>query len=631
MLMSSLNDITRLERLSSQVQLSVVYSELVHELQKERGMTAGFIGSNGSKFGDKLAAQRLLTNEKLTAKQDYLLLQAFEDDRLVTLNTKITRDLAELTDIRRQVDKMSITLPDALKYYTSRNRDLLSVSQLVIEIAETPQTIKQLYAYSAFLQGKERAGVERAVLSNAFAKGQFSSSLLARFIRLVSEQDTYFQLFETSASDSHKQFYQQQVAIKAVDEVNRLRAYALDNSQGQLVQNPEFWFSQATGRINALKASEAKLANDLISATAKQISMCYQQLWLVIAISIIVLLLIVLIGTSVTKALSSQVSDITEVIKAVGQSNDLTVRAKTSGNSELGIIAGRLNSTLVTFADVIQDLLSKSQDIAISAKQTSSVCDTNAAQIKGQQQSIAMVAAAVEEFSASLADISKNTLEARDDFAQTLSLSESSQAAVSHAVNVTEDLSCDINQLSEKINGLHQASDSITSVIDVIKSIAEQTNLLALNAAIEAARAGEQGRGFAVVADEVRTLAQRTQESTGQIESIIHQFQESAGQAFAMIDQSQSKVGTAVDSANVVKDSLNQINRAIAHLNSGIDVVAVATEQQSMTIRELEQNILTIDQNSQASDKAAFEIAETAKYQLNMTNALQQLASRFTV
>lgn len=178
-------------------ELSVVYSELVHELQKERGMTAVFLGSKGSEFGNKLKSQRQNTDQKSIKKTSFWQESNLTINSIVQLNSSIEQALQKITSIRQQVDAQSISIGAAIAYYTQLNKDLLSVAILNAEISSDALVTKETIAYYNFLQGKERAGIERAVLSNTFAQQQFGSGMFVKFITLVSEQNTYFDNFKS--------------------------------------------------------------------------------------------------------------------------------------------------------------------------------------------------------------------------------------------------------------------------------------------------------------------------------------------------------------------------------------------------------------------------------------------------
>ena len=192
---SSILTNNEMEKLNKYTKLSSVYSELVHELQKERGMTAGFLGSKGNKFSSKLPSQRKQTSTKVEKKSVYWQKNTFYNTQVQQLNNDINQRITMLAKIRNRVDNFSIPVSEALAFYTNTNELLLSVSTIITKISSHAEITKETIAYYNFLQGKERAGIERAVLTSTFASGSFSQGMYRKFIQLVSEQNTYFDNF----------------------------------------------------------------------------------------------------------------------------------------------------------------------------------------------------------------------------------------------------------------------------------------------------------------------------------------------------------------------------------------------------------------------------------------------------
>lgn len=270
--------------------LSVVYSELVHELQKERGMTAVFIGSQGKRFANQLNTQRTTTDLKIAHRARYWQDNAFKQEEIRQLNDAINQTLNQLDDIRQQVNTKEITLAQALAYYTNLNAELLSLSGINAEISSDATTTKETIAYYNFLQATERAGIERAILSNAFAKGQLTDEMLVKFITLVTEQDTYFANFSTFASVKNKAFFSQQLNSPSIKEVVRLRHIAA-TQRSQLEVNPEYWFKQSTARIEQLSKIERRLGVELLELAKSTKDSAFNSILLNIIISALLIFL----------------------------------------------------------------------------------------------------------------------------------------------------------------------------------------------------------------------------------------------------------------------------------------------------------------------------------------------------
>lgn len=617
--MSSLNQLTR---------LSVVYSELVHELQKERGMTAGFIGSKGTKFVSELQSQRTSADNRRAQRTEYWQSAAIDLPQITRLNNEISQSLNQITSIRNRVDSQSIPLSEALGYYTKLNAKLLSVSALIAELSSDATITTETIAYYNFLQGKERAGIERAVLNNTFSKNEFGPGMLVKFISLVTEQNTYFSNFEVLSTPDNVRFFEQQLNDRSVAEVEKLRSLAESKMSGFDV-DPVYWFAQATGRIVQLKKTENQLADSLIALTEKKMSEAQSAMMMSIGLFALVTLFATFVSVKAISDLTMRVKDLTVMLSKVRNDNDLTVRAKYVGNSELGQISSALNETLEKFSNVIDNLSQSSLTLASAAEETSQTCHYNSNTLVQQQDQIGLVATATEELSATVNEVAAKTQQTASSAKLVDEQSQEGLSTVQNSYHSIEKLASEINDLAEKITHLHESSNNINSVIDVIKSVAEQTNLLALNAAIEAARAGEQGRGFAVVADEVRTLAQRTQQSTAEIEGFISSLQSDVQTAFNVIDNSQKMSSKAVEDSREVEQTLQGISNAVSEIFSMTEQIATATEEQAVVTQDIAQNVMAVEQKSTESTTGATQIAATAKEQAELAASLKEIASTF--
>ena len=389
-------------------ELSVVYSDLVHELQKERGMTAGFLGSKGSKFSDSLKAQRLSTDQQRVKQVSFWQEQDFVLPSIVQLNSSITQSIQRLSAIRQQVDSQSISNTEAIAYYTQLNKKLLSVATLNAEISSDALITKETIAYFSFLQGKERAGIERAVLSNTFAQNQFGKGMFVKFITLVSEQNTYFDNFKYFSNLDNKAFFDQQLDHDSSTEVNKMRTIAREQ-QVDFGIEAEYWFEQSTKRIGQLNKIESHLDNRILALVkTKQQDAFFAMLVNSIASAILIVLALA-ISTYVINELTGRVKSLTNVLSKVRDDNDLTAHSPHGGKSELGQISIALNATLDSFAHVITDISSSSITLASAAEETAQTCEYNSQSLFAQQNGIALIAAAIEELSATVNEVAENT------------------------------------------------------------------------------------------------------------------------------------------------------------------------------------------------------------------------------
>ncbi|MDO6684267.1 MULTISPECIES: methyl-accepting chemotaxis protein [unclassified Agarivorans] len=342
--------------------------------------------------------------------------------------------------------------------------------------------------------------------------------------------------------------------------------------------------------------------------------------------------LAVLISYFINRSIMAPLQDLNQSFaKLASGEADLSARLKTDYVHEFGQLAGNFNA----FIELLHEIISMVGKVALDvSKETSSMSDrANSVDqlLVEQREETEQVATAMTEMTASAHDVSDNANQAADSAQQVDNSAGEAMTTVDSAAATVQSLANEIAQASEVIAKLEGDVQNISSALSVIQGIAEQTNLLALNAAIEAARAGEQGRGFAVVADEVRQLASRTQQSTGEIHGMIERLKSGSDAAVSAMDSSQERSGEAVTGANAASEALQLIKDSIQHIMDMNALIATATEEQSHVGQEISQRIVHIaDQSSQSAGLAQ----ENRSGSLNLkqrAEQLEELIKRFTL
>lgn len=353
-------------------------------------------------------------------------------------------------------------------------------------------------------------------------------------------------------------------------------------------------------------------------------------MWLIFGIIAGVVVLTVGLATLLTKSITSPISDALSVAERIAAS-DLSKEVSASGTDEAGRLLKALAKMQQNLRTTIVQISDSSTQLASAAEEMTAVTEESSRGLVSQNDEVNQAATAVTQMSAAVDEVARNAESASEDSKRTQGFTQAGLERVAQTLKAIQRLSGNVENTSEQIQGLSDRAQSISKVVEVIRAIAEQTNLLALNAAIEAARAGEQGRGFAVVADEVRALAHRTQVSTQEIEQMIAAIQNDSEQAVQAMNTSRDLATQSLDVAQEASSSLDQIASAITQINERNLLIATASEEQSHVAREVDQNLLRIrdlaSQSSAGASQTASACGEMSKLAIN----LNQLVNRFVV
>jgi methyl-accepting chemotaxis protein len=350
----------------------------------------------------------------------------------------------------------------------------------------------------------------------------------------------------------------------------------------------------------------------------------------IIAIATIVigLVLSIVLGLIITRSVNSGVRELAKTAAKLAN-GELTARVNWDSTDELGDVGRAFNQMATEFSSLISQVRQSADQVASAAAMQASTAEKVSAISGNQTQQAAIAASSIENLNAAVKDIAQKTDDVVASANDASIMAADGQQVVNKAVRGIQQVALTVKESAQLMAALGKRSDQIGQIVNVIKDIAEQTNLLALNAAIEAARAGEQGRGFAVVADEVRKLAERTAAATAEISQMISAIQSETGNAVTTMEKGSSQVSDGVALANQAGEALQNINSSVKRVVEMIEQISESTRSQSETTNEITKRVEHIAEMAQENTSSVDETTHASRDLQKLSGHLQQVVSRF--
>ncbi|EPN42587.1 methyl-accepting chemotaxis protein, partial [Pseudomonas syringae] len=563
-------------------------SNIVTTLQRERGASGVFLGSGGKSMQDKLKTFRQETDKAIVE------VRAQSADGIPGLE-KVNRALDDLIALRLKVDALSINGTESSTRFTDVVKTLIGFSYSLEASIEDPEILRALSSLNQFVDMKERAGRERVLLVQAFNQNRFDAPLLSRFSRNLGEFSGYLEAFQRWSPEIFKTKLNDVMQQPGSLEVARLQHLGFDTPLGDALNiKPEDWFNLATVRIDMMAQVEAELGQTVVSLASNARSAAESSLYIAVGTVILMLVVVLWLASVIIRNIKIAVVDVNRTLIALS-TRDLTARTRYTGKDEFGEISRNLDNMAQQISEVIGEIGSATAQVATAAEQSSAVALQTSQNVAQQRLGTDQMATAISQMSATVKDVARSTTDAAA-MSQRVNISTvQGKAEIENTISLIQGLSLQAEQTSQIIGELKGESNAISSVLDVIRGVADQTNLLALNAAIEAARAGEQGRGFAVVADEVRNLAKKTQESTVSIQNMIANLQSGSERAATSMQETLGKAQAGASNVVRAGELLEEIAEGIASISDRNIQVASAAEEQSLVAEEIHRNVNDIN------------------------------------
>ncbi|WP_417559239.1 methyl-accepting chemotaxis protein [Marinomonas sp.] len=582
------------------VKLSTILDGVAHNFAVERGLSAGFLGSKGSIGKDALLAQRKVADNAEAALKniDSSAFEVLTLDRLDNLRAPVLTMLQDKNKVRQKIDVLAAD-NGAFDFYSEVNRQALNSIQRVILDISNREIAKALEARLSLLWMKERVGQYRGALNGVYVAKSTTLKRQSQIAAFIEDESHQLEHFTVTASDKEEALLDAAMKDDKWKAVVQATDAFLAMKDVSSVSGPADWFALATAKIGLIKGVADKISSEInvLSSSLTSRSELYRN-GLIIGF-ILLITPVIWLAFSLTRSLSKRVERISEALSNVSSDRNLVGRIENTSKDELGEIIQYLNIHLDHLSESFHLMVDMASESKESMNVLSGYSRSALQETKDQFNQTDLMASAVEEMSLTSNTISQDMQSSAEATENIREQSTQGSARMQTILQSIANLSSEVDGGYKAVQSVTGHTEQISTILQTIESIAEQTNLLALNAAIEAARAGEQGRGFAVVADEVRTLAQRTQNSTEEIRSMIEALVGAGKSALQSMDKCSSM---ATQTSSVVGENVTMMQGlfdAIELLTQTIERVATASEEQSQVSEEINKNIQNVSERSE--------------------------------
>jgi len=488
-----------------------------------------------------------------------------------------------LNSLSSLVEEATITVTDVLAV-SQRDQVQVAVNDINSLIAEFEKKFKQVSDNSS---------------ARSMDYYSDTAEAIARFEALVIGDSNILVLLQEQLDAKH-------LAQEQLTESGKIATQALAN------------LKKVSNGVKDLTASIKAEANENVTSSRS----------LLIGFAIVAIMVAIGINFWVLRSIRNPLAEVLRVMSKVSE-GDLRENVEVHSSDEIGKLSEGFNQLINQLSGMLNEITSSSQQLSAAAEETSAISSQSHENINKQKEQTDMMATAMTEMAATVDEVASSATNTSKEVNNADREAIEGQKIVKDNIDTINGLAAEIQKAAEVIDKLDQYSTNIGTVLDVIRGIADQTNLLALNAAIEAARAGEQGRGFAVVADEVRTLASKTQESTSEIQEMIERLQSGTLEAVKVMKTSTQEAQNSVTETAKAGDSLNKIADAVSVINDMSSHIANAAAEQSSVSREMHENVLSISQSADQTSQGASENLAASQEMAKLAENLQHLVGRF--
>ena len=594
------------------IALIATVESVAHHHAVERGLTAGYLGNPTSKGRENVEAQRKQADRAEAQLTSLMQNDGAYGDRVTKILNPLLGYLGNKQALRREVDSQQGTR--AFRFYSSLNASALNAATALTMYVNNLASKEQLSSAILLAQLKERLGQQRGKVNGVIARQEASDTVISELKRYQQEVQYISGKLENSLPNDSVAIFTRAMTSDEATLINRtlknLNSGKVDVTM--LPTNSE-WFGAATSQINDVKSILDNIWVQVNKNAKDMHSEASFALILTLIIIFVGIVVITLIYRALLYILNTQLTRLTQNLSKIAEKGDLTVDVKMQVQNELGTVSIAINKTILALKDLIRGL---EQSIDASSRLSSELeasCTEMVQDAGKTQQRSLNIASALEEISVTSTDIAKSAFD-------TLAASKSLDQLAIEAFDINESIRTAMKQLEDDMKdvkdnaaAMEKQVTDISSILETINTLSDQTNLLALNAAIEAARAGEHGRGFAVVADEVRKLAQSSRDASAQIATLLTALQQASLVVVQDVNKNALAVNQSVEITGRGRETARKVKDAASNVELMANNMSAAAEQQSVTTQEVAKDIVDVE--------------AAAKHEVELAQALSKLSN----